>query len=383
MTRGALLALALAFCVLPAAAAPAPRRLIEFGWDEPYTDFLRAHITQMERTPFDGCVFLVDYKTSDGSKGCFSSECWGARPFTPLDLQPALDDLKATRFRRFKHNFLRFDTTPGNVDWFDDHSAVLNNARLAARVARDGGCAGILFDIEQYEGQLFDYRKQRDTGRRSWDEYAAQVRRRGREVMEAFQEGYPDLTVFLTYGYCLPWVHSEGRLDRLPDTDYGLLAPFMDGLVDGAAGSTKLVDGFELSYGYRKPEEFASGYRLVKQGLLPMVANPERYRKYCSMAFAVWMDNDWRRHGWDTRRPGKNYFTPAAFGTSVRAALATTDEYVWIYTESPRWWSEGGTPVKLPATYDAALRRARAGARTVPAHVLPPEQGVSRPTTSP
>jgi len=43
----------------------------------------------------------------------------------------------------------------------------------------------------------------------------------------------------------------------------------------------------------------------------------------------------------------------------VRKALDTSDEYVWIYTEKPRWWSEAGGPVNLPAAYDAALRRAK------------------------
>jgi hypothetical protein len=70
------------------------------------------------------------------------------------------------------------------------------------------------------------------------------------------------------------------------------------------------------------------------------------------------MDQDWRKHGWDTNDFTKNYFTPEVFESSVRQALAVTDEYVWIYTETPRWWSKEGAPVKLPETYAAALRRA-------------------------
>jgi hypothetical protein len=69
------------------------------------------------------------------------------------------------------------------------------------------------------------------------------------------------------------------------------------------------------------------------------------------------MDEDWRKYGWDTNDFSKNYFTPDAFATSADAALQTADEYVWIYTETPRWWSNVGKPEKLPAAYDAALRR--------------------------
>src|SRR4051794_22258594 len=52
-----------------AAHAPAqtPKKLIEFGWDEPDTAFLREHIATMEQTPFDGTVFHVLYTNKDGS----------------------------------------------------------------------------------------------------------------------------------------------------------------------------------------------------------------------------------------------------------------------------------------------------------------------------
>jgi hypothetical protein len=45
----------------------------------------------------------------------------------------------------------------------------------------------------------------------------------------------------------------------------------------------------------------------------------------------------------------------------VREALERSDEYVWVYSETPRWWSQEGKPVKLPEAYSAALRRARKG----------------------
>jgi hypothetical protein len=39
----------------------------------------------------------------------------------------------------------------------------------------------------------------------------------------------------------------------------------------------------------------------------------------------------------------------------VRLGLARADEYVWIYTEEPRWW----TNAKLPKEYIEALTKAR------------------------
>src|SRR5262249_33256452 len=154
----------------------------------PDTAFLRQHIAMMEQTPFDGCVFHVVATGPQGARENFTWLGWGRRAFSLAEMEPALADLKATPFRRFSYNFLRFNTAPADLDWFDDHSAIVNNARLAARVAREGRCAGILLDVEEYQGRLFTYAQQRDAQTKSWDDYAAQVRLRGRQVMEAFQE---------------------------------------------------------------------------------------------------------------------------------------------------------------------------------------------------
>ena len=337
------------------------KKLIEFGWDEPDTAFMRRHIRKMESAPFDGCVFHMNYTRSDGGQGNFTWECWGRRAFTEEELKPALDDLKATPRRRFTENFLRFNTAPADLDWFDDFSAVLNNARLAAQTAREGRCRGLLFDIEQYNAPLFDYQHQRDAGRKSWEAYAAQVRRRGRETMEAFQQGFPELVVFLTFGYSLPWSQSAGGAKPLAECSYGLLAPFLDGMVEAANSRARLVDGYELSYGYKDPSRFAAAYRVMKDELLPIVADAPKYHRVFSLGFGIWMDYDWRRNGWEVADHSRNYFTPDLFEASVRSALQTTDEYVWIYTETPRWWSAEGGSAELPAAYEEALRRARKG----------------------
>lgn len=362
MTTLSLVAAALLTLAADPSGAPAtrpaggPPKLIEFGWDEPDTAFMRKHVEQMDRSPFDGCVFHINYAKPGGGSGSFTWECWSRRTFTPAELQGALDDLKQAKFKRLRHNFLRFNTTPADIDWFDDFSAVLANAKLAAQVAREGGAAGLLFDIEQYNEQLFNYRKQRDVATKSWEQYAAQVRVRGREVMNAFQEGYPDLKVFLTFGYSLPWVQSGSGKGPLADCDYGLLAPFMDGLVDAARGKTVLIDGCELAYGYREAKHFADARRMILRDLLPIVADHERYGRRVSVSFGLWMDYDWRNKGWDTADFTRNPHTPEQFGRIVREAFAEADEYVWIYTETPRWWSEEGGPVKLPAAYAAAVR---------------------------
>ena len=53
----------------PAGAGGPARKLIEFGWDEPDTSFLRGHLAELERTPFDGCVFHADAQARPGRAG--------------------------------------------------------------------------------------------------------------------------------------------------------------------------------------------------------------------------------------------------------------------------------------------------------------------------
>lgn len=349
---------------MPAAKAGAAREkyLIEFGWDEPDPAMMRQQTAEMERSPFDGCVFHVNYAKPGGGAGNFTWEGWGRRAFTDAELQPALKDLQAAPFQRFRQNFLRFNVTPGDVDWFDDHAAILANAQLAARIAKEARCPGLLFDIEQYTHPLFDYRRQRDAGSKPWETYASQAHRRGREVMEAFQQGYPDLTVFLTFAYSLPWQQTHEGTVPLRDTSYGLLAPFLDGMVEAARGKARLVEGNEGAYGYRTPEQFASGDRMMREGARPVIGDPAAYRRVASFSFGLWLDYDWRRRSWNADDPSQNYFTPETFAASVRQALQRADDYVWIYTETPRWWTAEGKPAKLPAAYDQALRRAREAA---------------------
>jgi hypothetical protein len=333
------------------------RKLIQWGWDEPDTAYLRRRLTEMEQSPFDGCVFGVRYGPPAGG-GSFTWRLWGRRRFAREELADSFADLRALRPRRFRELFLRVNVTPGNVDWFEDFSAILSNVRLAAELARAGRTRGVLLDVEQYEGRLFDFGAQPHSSAHGWDAYAAQARLRGREVMTALQDGHPGLTVFLTFGHSLPFVLSDGGRRPLSETSYGLLAPFLDGLVEAAHGSTQVIDGYELSYGFREPSQFAEARRLVRERVMPIVSPREAYRKRLRLAFGLWLDYDWRRQGWSATDPERNYFTPAGFETAVRAALRESDEYVWVYGETPRWWDPATPAARVPEAYVAAMKRA-------------------------
>ncbi len=359
-----ILSLAVIMCavgLLGAAPVLAQKKLIEFGWDEPGTAFIREHIDEMEMSPLDGCVFHVDYKKADGSVGSFTWECWGSKSFTYDELKPAVEDLKATRFRRFTDNFLRFNTTPADRDWFGDFSPIVNNARLAARAAKEGGVKGILFDIEQYNSPLWQFAWcEKKAGRNMmWEELSRRVTECGAAFVEALQEEYAGIVVFLTFGYSLPWAESNAGKRPLKDCPYGLLAPFLDGMLAKASPGITFVDGYELSYTYTDPQRFQKARETMETGVLPIVADAEAYRKKFRFGFGVWMDADWRGRGWNTDDFSKNVWKPDVLETCVAEALKQCGEYVWIYSETPRWWTPDGGSMKVPEAYRNALIRAK------------------------
>lgn len=354
-TSMALMAL-VALAAVTVAAADRPiashKKIIEWGWDQPDTAYLRQHIAAMERMPFDG-VILGARAWTNGAPTYFSHENWGKRRFTEEELRPALDDLAATKFTRFTENFLRLNVTPGDVDWFDaDFSAVLHNARLAAKVAAAGRLRGFMLDVEMYQSPVFTYGAQKYCKDKSFAQYAAQVRARGRQFMRAIQAQMPAPVVLLTFAHSLL---APAPSESLPDLGYGLLPAFVDGLLEAAAPRTEIVDAYEGAYPFRHLAQFQATRKRIERGGLKLSAVPEAYRKHLRVGFGTWMDESWRQAGWFPDDPETNRKSPLEFEYALHRALTCTDKYVWVYSEQPNWW----TGDKLPAGYVDAVRNAR------------------------
>ena len=102
-------------------ASPPGKKFIELGWDIPTTADLRQHWRDMEQTtPFDGIMFRVE-AMDEHSNRVSSESVWDAKPWKRDWLKPALEDLQACQFQRFKDNFVRFNATPGNLAWGRRH----------------------------------------------------------------------------------------------------------------------------------------------------------------------------------------------------------------------------------------------------------------------
>ena len=210
-----------------------------------------------------------------------------------------------------------------------------------------------MFDTEQYEGVGdFDYRKQKHKDKKTFAEYQAKVRQRGREWVTAVNKHYPDISILVPFGHELSLCRAQKPGDR-STAKYGLLGDFLDGVLDASAGGTVLVNGWEFAYPYRERKQFEQAYHTITREALGWTALPAKYKARVRAGFGVWMDH--REGGWDVADVTKNYFTPAAFESAVRSAMGVSDGYVWIYTERPKWW----TGEMLPPAYAEALAKAR------------------------
>lgn len=317
------------------APPPGEKLLIEFGWDIPDASGLAT--AAAAGTPFDGAVFDPRIVLDDGATAKLSWSTFGKHAIREDSVRRVIRDLQATPIAFRKHSFLRFNTTPADVGWFEDWSAILANARCAARLVRDGGLAGWMFDVEQYQGKLFDYRTA--AGERSFDDVAAQVRRRGAEFVRAIDEVCPKIELILTFGY------SIAKRDRARD-EYGLLPAFLDGMLAACDERTRIIDGYEFAYPFKSRAAFERGRREIL----------EDSNGHLGAAFGIWLDWNSGKRGWPAKPPLENWFSPLEFESAARSALALSDRYVWIYSERLNWWTRGD----LPEPYLAALRAARA-----------------------
>jgi hypothetical protein len=350
-------------CALAASSAFAgtvDKKLIEYGWDAPDTLYIREHVREMEKIPFDGVVIRINPRGVPGNWGN-GWKVFSKKRFEPKDYDFAIADLKATKFKQFTDNFIQVLSAPGDVDWFDpEWSAVAHNAACFAKVAKQTGCVGIMFDPEMYtDFKLWGYKllPKQNRAAHSFEQYQAKARQRGREFMRAINNEFPDITILCLYGMSMPYVQSRAYVTTpLINIDYSLLASFYDGMYEAATPKTTIVDGYEWSYGYRTKQQFNDGRARILTGSKGLSDVPREFAQHVRAGFGIWADWDSNAVGWHMDDYSRNYFTPAGFRASLNYAMETSDRYVWVYSERFSWWGD-----KPPLDYADAMRMAKAG----------------------
>ena len=360
--------LALLF-TLPLNARPP---LIVTGWDSPTAAQFREHVGEFEKWGvFDGTT-ISPTRTLEGgqvvdSKNAFARELWRWEEFAG-----ALADLRAAKAVNCRETFLMLYANPGDVDWFDDAGwrAVVEHWRLLARLARQGGLRGLLYDAEPYvkPHSQFRYGAQAEREKHTFAEYRAKARERGREVMRAVAEEFPGAVIFSyrLFSDMLPLLDS-GDLARALEADtYGLQPSFVDGWMDALPPGLTIIEGTEdIGYRANSPAEYNAAFTRERLRLPEFLApeNREKFARCLRIGQSLYLDAHINPPGddWHIDHTGS---TPAArLAANVDSALAASDGLVWLYGEQARWWPGGDAklqtwPEKFPSILNA-IRRAQ------------------------
>jgi len=340
------------------------KKVIAWGGIDWYSPAkVRDNIREIEKLPFDGMVLQGFVARKNGKDVQFDWESFGKQRFERSQLEQTVATLKQIEFRNFTDNFLRYNTSPGDVDWFDDFSSILHNARLWASIAKDVGAKGWMFDVEDYKGTNFNFQKMKYRNVKSFDEYTQQVHLRGREFMQAVQTANPDIVILLALAHS--YVNRTPNANRrLSEIEYGLLPAFINGMIAVAGARVRIIDGHEQGYGYLTSEEFFRGYHATRRRALTLVPSElhGRYRTKMECGMAVYANYSLGL----TEYPGHwpiHYLTAEerirVFEQNVYSGLQSTDEYLWIYNEHIGWWEKPGWAYRPPAGTLAAIRSAR------------------------
>src|SRR3989344_5971977 len=370
------------FLVFPAivfAVAPQNAKLIQWGWDTPEPQFVKNNREAMEQMPFDGIGVRFIYESlNDGGVdlGWFVFQSKESLNYGHPKLQSDISTLKSIPFQKFTDNFIRIVPSTSHetdaIDWFDDWSIYLGNVKTATRAVKAAGLKGFIIDTEAYGSKsLWSYDGRKYHSTKTLDEYKAQARKRGKEVMNAMiaDGGYPDIIIKLTYGHSILTVPPcSPNYDHR--TAYALLPSFIDGMLEEISSQDikglpyhTLIDGYEFSYACRTDQDFVTASDRIKIDGKAVSSVPDLYAKYLKVGFGNWIDSYSNKNDCDARRSWKtdptqfncNWFTPDELKTALTSALSRSESYVWIYQQQPKWWPRE----KLPQRYIDAVRDAK------------------------
>jgi len=344
-----------------APAQEKPNIIWECGQNVPNSAYWKKHGAELEAIlPFDGVMLKIEHPVTEGGtmkmswKNNVGWKVFGKERVTEEMVRPFVEDMKAAGLKKLTHNLVGVCPYPypNIMNWFDDDwwDGICQDITIVAKAAKDAGCVGIVFDPEQYGPRTRQGNWRllvESTGQKqSYEEYDAEVRRRGRAFGKALSAGFPDCTILFFHGYSLIPIRAKefmkiGRGKSIEDSDYALYAPWLDGMLEGTSDGTVFVDGYESSYSYVEAEEFEDGRWNVRVAPAALSKVPELFGKKTRCAFGLWMDNKFNDYKWYAGIPDMNFFNPGRLQRAIHLALKYSDGYVWLWNEQSNWYLDG------------------------------------------
>ena len=301
-------------------------------WLAEHPEFTTTH-------PFDGLVVRLPLDAEWCKKQGlppgthFDDLAWCTKPVPYDAVKVAIADLKRTKWGQLTDNFLWWNlrggikSIRGDVESDDDWRAIEHNARLAARVCKEANLKGLLFDTEQY-GSFVGTKYHYPFGKAK----PQVLKARGREWIKAVQQECPDVKIMFTFAWA-PDLDKAGFLAGVKD--------LINGMLEGIEGKGQFIHGYENTFYYGQ----VPGSRFTKDGFRGDRARYEeavasmrqwssystdakKFDKHVRVGMATWLESDpWNLwSGWPSG-------TKDTIWSNLPLALATSEEYVWCWSE--------------------------------------------------
>ena len=382
---------------------PPQRKLIYSGIDIPsvsiskpdrnasgqtHLPLVKDALPRLKHLPLDGiAVQVLDFRFPLWPQTVIGNNLFSGFRYTDGDFAPALDGLRdLQKAPNLTDNFLPIATSfyfesgeKNKFDWFDDKKwdTTRHNLEAYAKFARASQTIkGFILDTEPYKGTKPDGSP--DWAYNLWSmnnlynlvnkaafapnpqiAYREIIRKRGREFAETMERGFPGAPLLIYWA-------NIGSLNKQDPAHSDLWPLFMDGIFEqweAMRSPSYAVDGCETAYLFRSLAEYQAARKTIREGLKQASSVPKLYDKYLRVGFGKWLDpGDGGGNKWDIKNPDANFYTPSQWEDTLKYALQTTDEYVWI-------WSGGqarvfplsyGRDVTVGSPYYQAMWRAKA-----------------------
>ena len=302
-------------------------------WLADHPEFTTTH-------PFDGIAIRLPLSSQwckkeglpVGTK--FDDVLWKARHVPAEAVAVGIADMKRTKWGPLTDNFLWWNLRGGkgplrsvDLDSDEDWKVMEQNARLAARICKEGNLKGLLFDTEQYS--VFPGTKTPYPFGKAKPEI---LRQRGQALMNALQKECPNIVILFTFA----WAPDLDQASFLAGVKH-----FINGMLEGIEGDSRLVHGYENTFYFGQ----VAGSRFTKEGFRgdraryeEMVSSmrkwstfssdPNKFAKYVRVGMAAWLESDpWNLwSGWPSG-------TKDTIWSNLPLALAYSEEYVWCWSE--------------------------------------------------
>ncbi len=307
------------------------KKLIEFGWDYPKISFLKANLSNIEKTPFDGVVFSFDFDIYNA---------FDTIQYPDSKFQYA--GLSNIKWKKFTDNFLFVrGTSLTGAKWLDNKSwiKISQNLKKVSKALAFSKAKGIGFDPEYYYNDSLNnpwIYKASLYNNLSYRQVGDYVRKRGKQFIAALQTYKPDVKILCFW--LLGLVSMQNQYHPIAETGMALYPFFIEGMLEGKNKTSEIIDGNESSYWYRNSGEFvASGENLRKNGSNLIIKKLDSEFISVSLAQSVFFDGLYAKSprfekGFDQRTKER------WLRDNLYNAFKTTDKYVWFYNERINWW---------------------------------------------